>query len=68
MCRTKAGTSKPEDTSVESSKAEKTEKEERKSWDRISKGCGSVTKGVTCVSWEYQVEKEEREEQKKCLK
>ena len=49
--------SKPEDRSIETSKTELQREKLMKIWNRLSKNCGTVIKGVTHVLWDYQKEK-----------
>lgn len=65
--RTKAAISKPEDTSVERSTAEKAEKEEGKTGTECLRVVGQLQQ-APCAWPGNQVEKEERGEWKKYLK
>ena len=48
--------SKPEDISIETSKTELQREKLMKIWNRLSKNCGTVIKGITYVLWDYQKE------------
>ena len=48
--------SKPGDISIETSKTELQRKKLMKIWNRLSKNCGTVIKGITYVLWDYQKE------------
>ena len=47
-----------ETSKIETQKEEKTEKKQKQ--NRISKNCGTATKDIICVQWEYQKEMKER--------
>ena len=40
----------------------KSKDNKRKSWNRISKKCGTTTQDVTYMKWEYQEKKDQRRE------
>lgn len=53
----------------EASKSEKHRiKTEKKKWKRISKDCGTTTKGIKYAKWEHQKKKKYGKEHKKYLK